>query len=149
VPVALQAWLMEVGSVDLSGTHPDWPRSAYAGLRDDGSGLEPWYTDPLVIWIDARSQLERFEKRDRPVRTPQLEFAPDDVTKANVSGAGPLSIRCDLPQFDSFLLGQHGSFGLLSYLRWAFEWSGFPGFDYIPDAPKDMLRELGRGLTRL
>ena len=149
VPVALQAWLMEVGGVDLSGTHPDWPRSGYSGLCDDGSSREPWYTDPLVIWIDARSTLERLEKRNRPIRSLRLEFAPDDITKANVSGAGPLSFNCEVPQFDTLLVGQHGSFSLLSYLRWAFEWSGFPGFDYIPDAPKEMLQELGRGLTRL
>lgn len=32
LPIALQAWLMEVGCVDLCGTHPDWPRTGYAGL---------------------------------------------------------------------------------------------------------------------
>jgi len=149
VPVALQAWLMEVGGVDLSGTHPEWPRSACAGLCDKGSDDEPWYTDPLVIWLDARSLLEWLEKRNRPTLKHWLEIAPDQVTKANVSGAGPVSINCEAPRFDSFLVGQHGSFTLLSYLRWAFEWSGFPGFDYIPDAPKEMLKELGSGLTRL
>jgi hypothetical protein len=149
VPVALQAWFMEVGGVDLSGTHPEWPRSAYSGMGDDRSGREPWYTDPLFIWYDARNLLTWLEKRDRPTKTRWLELAPDSVTKANISGGGPVSINCESPLFDTFLVGQHGSFTLLSYLRSAFDWSGFPGFEYIPDAPKEMLRELGRGLTRL
>ncbi|MCI0742628.1 MAG: hypothetical protein L0Y72_26645 [Gemmataceae bacterium] len=149
VPVALQAWLMEAGSVDFSGTHPEWPRTAYAGLCDDGSHREVWYTDPLVISFDARSFLERLKTRNRPTKIREFSIAPDPVHKANVSGGAPVCINCDAPAFDTFLIGQQGSFTLLSYLRWAFEWSGFPGFDYIADAPKDMLKELGRGLTRL
>lgn len=36
-PIALEAWLTEVGSLDLRGSHPDWPRSAYGGICDDES----------------------------------------------------------------------------------------------------------------
>jgi hypothetical protein len=53
------------------------------------------------------------------------------------------------PSFDTPLVGQHGSFTLLSYLHHAFEWSGFPGFDYVQDPPLKFLQELGQGLTRL
>lgn len=154
VPVALQAWLMEVGGVDLSGTHPEWRRSAYSGLGDAGSeparsDWEPWYSDPLVIWYDVRQLLTWLEKQDGPTQTRWLEIAPDAIHKSNISGGGPISMNCEGPLFDAFLVGQHGSVTLLSYLRLAFEWSGFPGFAYIPDAPTEMLRELGEGLTRL
>jgi hypothetical protein len=147
-PISLQAWLMEVGNVDFCGTHPDWPRTAYSGLGDNKSGREPWYTDPLFIWFSPRSVLESLESRDQGEDF-SLEVAPDVVHKANVSGGAPISINARAPAFDSLLVGQSGSFTLLSYLRWAFQWSGFPGFEYIPDAPKKYLKELGRGLTRL
>jgi hypothetical protein len=149
VPVALQAWLMEVGSVDLSGTHPAWLRTGYSGLGDDKSHSEPWYTDPLVIWLSPRSLLQWREQARENAETHWLEIAPDVVTKANVSGGAPVSVDAGAPRFDPILVGQHGSYTLLSYLRWAFAWSGFPGFDYIPDAPVEMLKELGRELVRL
>ena len=33
LPVILQAWMMEVGSVNLTGTHPNWPMTAYCGPK--------------------------------------------------------------------------------------------------------------------
>ena len=154
VPVSLQAWLSEVGGVDLSGTHPEWPRTGYAGMGTRVSDRkrhdrEPWYTDPLVIYYDLRGLLAWLEEQDSPTSTRWLEIAPDAIHKANVSGGAPISMNCEVPQFDTFLVGQHGSLTLLSYIRHAFEWSGFPGFDYIYDAPKEMLRDLGQGLTYL
>lgn len=148
-PIALQAWFIEVGCVDLSGTHPEWPRTAYFGLLDDDPDCEPWYTDPLFIWYDVKSLLSWLQRNDSPSRTRWLELAPDAVTKANISGGGPVSVNCEKPSFDSVLVGQHGSYTLLSYLRAAFDWSGFQGFEYMVDAPEKMLKDLGRGLTRL
>jgi hypothetical protein len=150
VPVALQAWLMEVGCVDFTGTHPAWPRTGYSGLCDDGSQKEPWYTDPLVISFGARSFLDCLQSGDYDHEGPcWLEIAPDDIHKANVSGGAPVAMDAASPHFDTPLIGQHGSYTLLSYLRWAFAWGGFPGFDFIPDPPHDMIRELSEGLTQL
>lgn len=147
-PIAFQAWLLEVGTVDLCGSHPDWPRSAYVGIFDEKSPhSEPWHTDPLVIDIDLPSFVERAS--DDPKNLDSIEIAPDDVHKANVSGGGPISVACTQPSFDSVLIGQQGSFTLLSYLRHAFEWGGFPGFDFIADAPTEMLNSLAKGLIRL
>ena len=156
VPVALQAWLMEVGGVDLCGTHPDWPRTGCFGMGDDDPSQELWYTDPLVISVSLE---ETFENREDCANCadveppdglePWIEIAPDAVTKVNVSGAGPISISGAAPRFDTFLMGQHGSFTLLSYLRFAFAWGGSPGFEYIVDPPEEMLTILREGLTRL
>lgn len=145
VPVALHAWLMEVGAVDFAGSHPDWSRSAYSGFFEEKSGREIWFTDPLVVWFNPRM----LEQDASEAKTRWIEIAPDVVHKSNVSGGAPVWMSCQVPAFDTCLVGQHGSFTLLSYLRYAFEWSGFPGFEYIPDAPREMLVELGRGLTRL
>ena len=147
-PIAIEAWLLEVGTVDFCGTHPNWKCSAYAGMhQDDSEYSEPWYTDPLVIDIDLQSIVSRARKN--PENIDAIDFAPDNVTKANVSGSGPISIRCASPTFDDVLIGQHGSFTLLSYLSHAFEWAGFPGFRFIADAPIAHIQSLAEGLVRL
>lgn len=152
VPVALQAWLEVVGTVNLMGTHPDWIRTGYTG---SGAGSDrTWYTDPLVIelgpddmqffyemWVDA--------KADDANATPIIELAPDHVHKANVSGGEPIYMVGATPAFDAPFVGQHGSYTLLSYLRHAFEWAGFPGFDYIRSAPSEWLATGAKNLTRL
>lgn len=145
LPISLQAWLMEIGSVDFCGTHPEWSRTGYAGIRDNDEHYEPWYTDPLCIGVSIDSILSEFD--DDTIET--VDLAPDCITKANVSGNGPISVHCLSQRFDDVLIGQTGCFTLLSYLRHAFEWSGFPGFEYIPDAPTEMLQAWSQGLTQL
>ncbi|MDB5319628.1 MAG: hypothetical protein JWN40_1259 [Phycisphaerales bacterium] len=142
VPVAIHAWMLEVGDVDFCGTHPDWPRTGYVGMGDDGAESEPWYTDPLVVGFSIDDPEQAGEPR-------RLDIAPDVITKANVSGGAPVWVGTTSPTFDACLVGQSGSFTLLSYLRHAFAWGGFPGFEYQPKAPREMLAELARGLTRL
>jgi hypothetical protein len=162
IPIALQAWMLEIGQVDFCGTHPEWPRTAFAGMYDDASGsAEPWFTDPLVISFDAQSVIRSVDDPDIDPDDPDidpdsihgvmpwLDIAPDHIHKANVSGGAPIMVRVSAPSFDNVLVGQHGSLTLLSYLRLAFDWGGFPGFEYIPDRPTEMLKELSRGLTRL
>lgn len=143
LPIALQAWLMEVGRVDLCGTHPNWARSAYSGILDDGLQHEPWYSDPLVVDVDLESLLDL-----ETVET-VVDIAPDSVTKANISGGGPIHFSTTDRSFDSVMIGQHGSFTFHSYLQHAFSWGGFPGFRYISKAPLDILKHLSDGLTKL
>ena len=145
LPISLQAWLMEIGCVDFCGTHPAWSPTGYAGLNDDDEQYEPWYTDPLCIGVSVDSMLSEIDG----VAIETIDLAPDAITKANVSGAGPISMHCSSQRFDDVLIGQHGCFTLLSYLRHAFEWGGFPGFAYIPDAPTEMLQSWSQGLTEL
>lgn len=148
VPIALEAWLTEVGSVDFCGSHPDWPQSACFGIFDEDSpDTEPWYTDPLVVQSDLGWLVK--QATEGPKNVESIPIAPDAVTKANISGGGPISIACTQPAFDNVVIGQHGSFTLLSYLRHAFDWAGFPGFEFIPDAPTEMLKSIAQGLVRL
>jgi hypothetical protein len=56
LPIALQAWLQEVGTVNLMGTDESWPCSGYHGL---GQG-EVWHTDPLVVEVDKGYLCEEF-----------------------------------------------------------------------------------------
>src|SRR5678816_1246750 len=47
VPLSVQAWLIEVGAINLMGSHPEWPHPAY--LFESTSSEDVWYTDPLVV----------------------------------------------------------------------------------------------------
>jgi hypothetical protein len=60
VPISVQAWLMEVGVINLMGSHPDWPHPAY--LFDGSSSEEVWYTDPLVVDLSRESILYMHEE---------------------------------------------------------------------------------------
>ena len=113
-------------------------------------------TRHLVISVSLQETLECLEDEEDPDETdpeddlgPWIDIAPDVVHKANVSGAGPVAMSGAAPRFDSVLVGQAGSLTLLSYLRVAFDWGGFPGFEYIADAPTELIEELRRDLTRL
>lgn len=149
VPISLQAWCLEVGGVDFCGSHPAWPKSAYYGIGKSEGQADPWYTDPLSIDLDVEEWLKVGRSGERDGSQILLDVAPDIVHKANISGGGPVSVSGTRPSFDPVLINQPGSFTLLSYLRWAFEWGGFPGFEYIIDAPNEILAEWREGLTRL
>lgn len=143
LPVALKAWLLEVGRVDLRGSHPDWENTAYSGMFDEGDQREPWFSDPLVVDVDLESLARLDELSDC------VEVAPDIITKANISGGSPIRFSTSVRTFDSVMIGQLGSYTFHSYLQHAFFWGGFPGFEYVPDAPIDSLKHLANGLIRL
>ncbi len=59
LPVFLQAWIVEVGSVNLMGSHPAWPKSAYSGIGTNGNDV--WYTDALVLEVGLEHLRGEFE----------------------------------------------------------------------------------------
>lgn len=134
--IALEAWLRQVGSVNLMGSHPSWPGTGYA-YDDDPSTREPMYTDPLVVELphdyaiylyDEWIQMRDHDKESNPFR---LDIAPDHLHKANVSGGLPYQLSTDRPQVDGILLNERHAVTFVSYLRLAAMWGGFPGFNYL------------------
>ena len=124
MPLALRAWFELVGHVDLTGIHPEW---------------EFEYPDPLVVAAPLDSlasefdewQADRGTEWDRGAFT--LDLAPDALHKADVSGGPPYGLEVPNAGVDgSFLNERHGT-TFVNYLRIAFVWGGFPGWD--PDAP--------------
>jgi hypothetical protein len=126
VPLALARFWANVGSVDLRGNHPRWPRRTYRERAED----EPVaYADPLVIVsmkgaIDDALDSEFARDPALPDTHYALEVSGDDVTKANFSG-GVVSVRCAPGVIDPVLepLGET----LLSSLRRSLAAGGFPG----------------------
>jgi hypothetical protein len=151
LPIAFQAWMEVVGTVVLMGTDPAWHKCGRSG-KD-----AIWYTDPLVVDGDFESLVREFEgwkfraekfgfEETGPFAIP---FSPDDLHKAGVSGGAPYSLRADRPSVDGLVLNERHGFSFVAYLRHAFEWGGFPGFEIIDDRPVDFLRAMREGLVGL
>src|SRR4051812_13395795 len=64
--------------------------------------------------------------------------------KANVSGGGSVGVRFGRGAVEAKYTG--GTQPFVEYLRSAFLWAGFLGFEHIRGAPQPFLRGLGKGL---
>jgi len=151
LPIAFQAWVEIVGTICLMGADPAWPQS---GHSRSGS-REVWHTDPLVVFADLEYVLSEYKgwqfRRDsfadaRPFAIP---FSPDDIHKAGFSGGAPYSLRADFPTVDSLVLNERHGFSFTAYLRHAFTWGGFPGFEVIDDRPAEFLQSMLQGLVEI
>lgn len=137
LPLSLRAFYEVVGSVDLIGQH--------ATLTPRGSSISP---DPLVVSSaeDALADSEFLEADDDDR---YVFIAPDDIHKAGESGGEPYQIAVPDERADSELLSErHGMF-FVEYLRMAFRWGGFPGYEgHDRDVP-DEIGDLRAGLLEI
>jgi hypothetical protein len=120
LPLALRAWLAQVGRVNLTGSHPAW-RYAYS---------DPLVVDAPVDYIHSEYrdwEADRGTEWDRGVFT--VDIAPDYLHKANVSGGAPYGLAVPDPAADGILLWERHQTTFVGYLRLAFGWGGFPGWD--------------------
>ncbi len=112
-PLSLRAWYEVVGSVDLTGFHPDWPEV---------------YTDPLVLY-PIEPTFDGWEDDGGRLGLSIFSIAPDYYHKADVSGGGPYAIQVPDGFADALVLNEWHDMTLVPYLRECFRWGGFPGFD--------------------
>jgi hypothetical protein len=159
LPLSLRAWYEQVGGVSLMGSHAVLNAVEFSnrGTLDQfkvlvrgqampappaGEDIAP---DPLVIH-PLEEMLEQADG-DEGGDELQLVIAPDDLHKANVSGdAYYISLpdaRADF-EFDDW----HKS-TFVNYLRAAFRWGGFPGWERSPNPPRQQIAELSEGLLPL
>lgn len=121
VPASLACFWRVVGSVDLRGTAPAWPVTAYLGF--EGAREPVWQSDPLVVAPAADVVSATLEEHAEPPFA--LHLAPDALGKAGYS-AGLTTIW--LPQEttdDARIEGGEETF--LAHVRRALAWAGFPG----------------------
>jgi hypothetical protein len=146
VPLSVQAWLIEVGAINLMGSHPEWPHPAYLFEATSSEGV--WYTDPLVVELPREYILYQHEewnyrrREDGEYETGpfRLEFAPDHIHKANVSGGPPYEVDAFEPSVDALVLNERNGHTFVAHVRHALEWGGFPGFRYFPEVPESARR---------
>jgi hypothetical protein len=153
LPISLQAWLFEIGTVDLRGTDKSWQCSGYHGL---GQG-EVWYPDPLVVNVDKDLIYDEFENWKEMCNEEGvgvvgpfcIPFAPDHLHKANMSGGLPYQLCADRPSVDPIVLNERHCFSFVAHIRNSLAWGGFPGFEMIESPPAQFLEELRNGLEFL
>ncbi|MBX7196015.1 MAG: hypothetical protein K1X94_28425 [Sandaracinaceae bacterium] len=124
LPASVRAFYERVGSVDLRGTHPAWPRTGTVLL-----GPEPhWETDPLVVLAFS---VARTAADDRDVEEPfDLVLIPEPLTKAGFSAGPGYSVRCAEPMtLDAPLRGDPAGRTFVEHLRRAIAWTGLPGIE--------------------
>ncbi len=153
LPISLQAWLIEVGNINLMGTHPSWLKTGYVFEHMTPTN-DVWYTDPLVVEL-KRDDIEYFyhewklrveEEGPDEIGPFKIEIAPDDIIKANVSGGPPYEIIANARTVDSIVFNERHCTSFTNYLRIAACWGGFPGFEYIPDVPQNIIYELKKDI---
>ena len=117
LPLSLRTFYEVVGAVDLQGSH--------LSLSPEKSAICP---DPLVVFPleDVLAGTEEMAQDDGDIR---LQLAPDDIHKAGESGGEPYEIAVlDARADGEFLNERHGLF-FVDYLRLAFRFGGFPGYE--------------------
>lgn len=118
LPLALRVFFETVGSVDFTGQHPDWSHP---------------YPDPLVVdapveYILSEHEWHAKEGHITPENPFLVEFAPDYLHKADVSGGAPYGIAVPSGGVDSLVAGEVHQTTFVNYLRIACRWAGFPGW---------------------
>lgn len=117
LPRALVLFWTCVGSVDLSGAHPDWP---------EPSG----YLDPLIVYPPDVSLYELDDPRADGF---EAVIAPDYFHKADVSGGAPYSVSVPALADDPPMNGTPDPQSFLEHVENALRFGGFPGLADCPD----------------
>lgn len=135
IPLSLRAFLEVVGEVNLNGDHPT--------IAPKDSDIAP---DPLMVCdIEGALALTSEDYRDEDEDRISLDFAPDALHKANVSGGSPYSIRLPNGSADAPVEDAPHEVTFVEYLRIAFRWGGFPGWEGRANPPAE-LEQLRTGL---
>jgi hypothetical protein len=126
LPLSLRAFYEVVGSVDFTGSHPS--------LTPPTGSVCP---DPLVIFPleDVLAYLEEMDGDDDDIR---LMLAPDDIHKAGQSGGEPYEMAAPDARADGELLNERHELPFVDYLRLAFRFGGFPGYEGHDPLPPEI-----------
>ena len=139
MPLSLRAWYEIVGEVDFVGGHKRLnPRGQDADVTPDPLKVDS--IDGVLYEYEAVKENVQFETQFL------VPISPDELHKQGDSGGAPYSIAMPNLGADGALLNSsyHGTF--VEYLRLAFEWGGFPGWEGDDGAPMNEINQLKEGL---
>ena len=137
LPLSVRAFFEVVGAVNLTGEHdslapPDSPVMPDALVVDGAEGALYW--------------MENVDDEDEDEDGRAICIAPDAFHKSNISGGGPYEIAVPAPVADAPLDEEPHEVNFVEYLRIAFAWGGFPGWEQADAALPDELAGLREGL---
>jgi hypothetical protein len=148
LPLCLRAWAEQVGDVNLAGAHPRlsfWEGKKFPGV----------YADPLMVTLDhlelqAEGWLEEHEAGDDP-ESLEVVIGWDAKVKARLAIEDELldygyTVELPNPTADIALDGEPHKTTFVGYLRIAFRWGGFPGWERQKERPEKELKFLTDGL---
>ena len=150
VPPTLLAFWRVVGGINWV-----WDYNASVAQPTLGFDLPPEEHDALCV--DAPGSISYlFDEwmEEKASHEPDLlhpfsiYLAPDDYTKANISGGGPYCIEVPFLGADPLFADERHGLPFLDYLRLAFRWAGFPGLDRHAERRdvQDFVARFGKGL---
>jgi hypothetical protein len=107
-------------------------------------GPDPLMIDPLKVVIEVFEQIGLEGEM-------WVWLAADDVIKAGEAGCGPTGMRVPNACADGVFTDVGASEGLtfVEYLRNAFKWGGFPGWEGKKERPQAIVDRLAEGLLPL
>ena len=150
MPLSLRAWIEEVGSADLRGRH------ATLSFYEGDSAFPGIYADPLVITVPVELIAFEFKGLAPDERSQGFEciLSTGPIGKARVTqdpataDESPDRYVVHLPSMaaDCMLEGESHQTTFVDYLRIAFRWGGFPGWERYEKRPEQLLAYLREGL---
>lgn len=153
LPVTFQAWIEEVGTINLVGRDPTWPELSTVELSDSKHLL----VDPLEVEYDLEYfaseleqwQHERLEASDG-YRTPfVISFSADDLHKANISGGLPYGLSAKYASVDPVVLYERHSLRFLTYITLSLTQGGFIGFMGCESSKNAFVQRILKGTADL
>jgi hypothetical protein len=121
IPLAVRVFCEVVGSVDLSGEHPEWPHQL----------LDPLMFETSVdYWIDSHEDM-REQGAITDAEPYELDFSPDDLHKADISGGAPYAVRVPDASADALVVWEPHETTFVNYLRIVLRFAGMGGMGEV------------------
>jgi hypothetical protein len=151
LPLSLRAWIEEVGDVNLAGSHPAlsfWQDANFPGV----------HADPLMVSINGLMfELEGWEQQvddggDAEEFSAVIGYDAEAKSRLAVENEQlDYGYTIDLPNAaaDASLRGEAHDTTFVNYLRIAFKWGGFPGWESQQKRPEGELKVLTQGLLEI
>ena len=138
LPLSLEAWVEHVGSVNLMGAHPK------LCFLEEEEGFPYVFADPLIVDVSLGSI--RGEDATDGI---DWVIAPDAEGKAGDSEPDFYFVRLPDCHADIRFRGERHKTNFVDYLRLAFRWGGFPGWEQYDERPEKELAALTEGLLAI
>ncbi len=146
LPLALRAWIEEVGHVCLIGAHPTL--SFFEGVGFPGVYADPFMMLPdlyeLEGWLEEAKGSKEIPTLDAVVGWTAQAKARLGVADEQLDYGYAISLPD--PAADAPLKGERHGVSFVEYLRIVFRWGGFPGWEQQEKRPEEELGFLTDGL---